>query len=270
MGVRCVTVNPIRLDEIPNELFDSLGTVKNIYFPSQGHTSDVGIVESTRGRYVLKRTKGEQYCSWLSREVHALKCLSGTSLPIPAVYQAVEQKNENQAWALLQYFEGETLREALFKEKNTDRRHEMIYNFGVILSTIHSTPCPKQLVGDFVWLDEMLVQAEYNFNHYVVDGTEDLLQFLKANKPEPIPNTLIHGDFNTSNVLVSAGKITSVIDWSGAGFGDPRYDMSLAIRPKPNIFEIQSEIDIFFEGYGTNILGEREYKYFNEGLYEFF
>ncbi|WP_238177720.1 hypothetical protein [Paenibacillus contaminans] len=122
-------MEPIRLNEIPNELFDSLGTVKNIYFPSQGHTSDVGIIESAKGRFVIKRTKGEQYCSWLSREVHALNCLTGTSLPIPAVYQVVEQKNENQAWALMQYFEGETLREALYKEKNTDRRHEMIFLF---------------------------------------------------------------------------------------------------------------------------------------------
>jgi aminoglycoside phosphotransferase (APT) family kinase protein len=258
------------LHEIPNEIIDNLGTVKNIKFPRQGDTSNVGIIESTRGCFVIKRTKGEQYCSWLSEEVHVLNCLRNTKLPIPNVYQVVEQKNENQAWALLQYFEGETLRQALFNEKNTDKKHEMIFNFGVILSNIHSTQCPNELIGDSVWLDEMLKRAEFNLKHYFVDGTAELLQFLKMNKPLPIKNTLIHGDFTIDNVLVYDGKITSIIDWSGGGFGDPRYDISLAIRPKPNAFEIQSDIDIFCEGYGKKFLGEQEYKYFSEGLYEFF
>jgi hypothetical protein len=56
----------------------------------------------------------------------------------------------------------------------------------------------------------------------------------------------------------------------GGAFGDPRYDVSLSIRPKPSAIETDSEIDSFFEGYGRKILGEREYKYFEDGLYAFF
>lgn len=119
-------------------------------------------------------------------------------------------------------------------------------------------------------MDEMLRHAEINLNHYLVDGTPELLEFLKNNKPLPIENKLIHGDFTIDNVLVHDGKITSIIDWSGGGFGDPRYDISLAIRPKPNAFEVESEINAFFEGYGKRTLSEREYKYFEEGLYSFF
>lgn len=85
-----------------------------------------------------------------------------------------------------------------------------------------------------------------------------------------IKNTLIHGDFTIDNVLVRDGKITSIIDWSGEAFGDPRYDVSLAIRPKPNAVETDSEINTFFEGYGKKIIDEQEYKYFEDGLYAFF
>ncbi|MNI19019.1 Aminoglycoside 3'-phosphotransferase [compost metagenome] len=262
--------NPISLHEIPYEIIDNLGIVEDIRFPRQGHTSDVGIIESTKGCFIIKRTKGEQYCSWLSQEIHVLNCLRNTKLPVPTVYQVVEHNNENESWALLQYFEGETLRQALFNEKNTDKKHEMIFNFGVKLSNIHSTPCPNELMGDSVWLDEMLRRAQFNLKRYSVDGTPDLLEFLEHNKPLPIENKLIHGDFTIDNVLVRDGKITSIIDWSGGGFGDPRYDISLAIRPKPNAFEIESEIDTFFEGYGKKILSEQEYKYFEDGLYSFF
>ncbi|MBP1989638.1 aminoglycoside phosphotransferase family protein [Paenibacillus eucommiae] len=261
---------PINLHEIPNEIIDYIGQVKDIRFPRQGHTSDVGIIKSERGCYILKRTRGDQYCSWLSQEIHVLGCLQETQLPIPSVYQFVEEKDKNQAWALVQFFEGETLRQALMNEKNCDKKHELIFNFGAALSNIHRTPCPKELIGDSIWLDNMLRTAEYNLKHYSVDGTIELLGSLKNNKPQATEYTLIHGDFTIDNVLVCDGKIASIIDWSGGAFGDPRYDAALAVRPKPNAIETESEIDAFFEGYGKKIIGEQEYKYFENGLYAFF
>ncbi|CAI6086999.1 phosphotransferase family protein [Cohnella sp. JJ-181] len=261
---------PIKVDEVPNEIIDHLGTIIDIRFPRQGHTSDVGIVEGAKGRFVLKRAKGEQYCSWLSNEVRVLKQLNNTPLPVPEVYRFVEQTEEKQSWVLSEFFEGETLREALPKEKNKKKKEEMIFSFGVVLAQIHSTPCPKGMVWDSVWLEEMLRRAEFNLKHYSVDGTPDLLKEIKANKPSPVKNTLIHGDFTIDNVIFHNGKVTSVIDWSGGAFGDPRYDLSLAIRPKPNAIETNSEIEVFFEGYGKKRLDEQEYKYFENGLYAFF
>jgi len=263
-------LTPLSLDEIPYEITDFLGNVKDIMFPRQGHTSDVGIIQSERGYFVLKRTKGEQYCSWLSKEIHVLNCIAPTKLPIPTVFQFVEQQTENQAWALMEFFEGETLRQALSNEKNRNKKLETIFNFGAILFQIHSTPCPKGLIRNSVWLDEMLRQAEVNLNNFKIDGTADLLERLKDNKPTPIENTLIHGDFTIDNVLVRDGEITSIIDWSGGALGDPRYDVSLAMRSKANVFENETEVRTFFEGYGMRIIGEREYKYFVDGLYEFF
>ena len=49
------------------------------------------------------------------------------------------------------------------------------------------------------------------------------------------------------NVLVHNGEVTGIIDWSGGAFGDPRYDVSLAIRPKHHIFEWESDKLCFFE-----------------------
>ncbi|ULL17155.1 aminoglycoside phosphotransferase family protein [Paenibacillus sp. H1-7] len=264
-------MDPIRLDELPSEIIEYAGTITSLTFPRQGYTSDVAIIEGSRGRFVVKRSKVEPYSSWLSQEVHVLNGLRSTELPIPEVYRFAEQKNEKQVWALLPFFEGETLRQTLMKERNTDKKHEIIYHFGAVLSTVHSTPCPDALISsDSVWLEDMLSKAEYNLTHYSVDGTAELLVMLKMKKPLPTCQTLIHGDFTIDNVLVNNGKITSIIDWSGGGYGDPRYDLSLAIRPKPSAFEVQSEIDAFFEGYGKKSLTEQEYSYFAEGLYEFF
>jgi hypothetical protein len=69
------------LNEIPIAILDLVGEVKNLTYPRQGHTSDVCIIESDKGFFVLKRTKGERYCSWLSQEVFVLNSLSQTDLP---------------------------------------------------------------------------------------------------------------------------------------------------------------------------------------------
>lgn len=93
---------------------------------------------------------------------------------------------------------------------------------------------------------------------------------MKEIRPKRIDSTLIHGDFTIDNVLVNDSNIVGIIDWSGAGFGDPRYDVALAIRPKHNAFENEQDKEIFFNAYGTLRLNDEEYNYFENGLYQFF
>ena len=264
-------MQPIHIDEIPIEITEYLNKINSIRFPRQGYTSDVGLIENNQGCYALKRTKGELFCSWLNREISVLNCLTNqTKLPVPKVKKFVEQENQRQSWALLEFLEGETLRTALFTEKNNEKRQEMIFNFGAFLCQIHNTPCPKELIYEQKWIDQMLYQAEYHLENYKVDGNEKLLNIIKTNKPNDYKQTLIHGDFTIDNVLVSNGVITGVIDWGSGAYGDPRYDVSLAIRPKPNAFEKEIDRVIFFEGYGEKIIDDNVYDYFVNGLYEFF
>lgn len=260
-------MEPIRLNEIPVGIRSIVGEIIKIAFPRQGHTSNVGLIQSTHGYYVLKSAKGEQYSSLLAKEVLILNELSKTDLSIPNVYHYTEDNHSN--WTLMEYIEGVTLRSFLSNENKQETRHEAIYNFGKTLSKIHSTICPSELKNNSTWLDDMLIQAEYNLKHFNVDGSLELLNKLKVNKPKFFDQTLIHGDFTIDNVLVKDGEITGVIDWSSGTYGDPRYDVSLAIRPKPNVFEKKSEVSTFFEGYGNRIITDEEYKYF-VGIYEFF
>lgn len=262
---------PIQIDEIPIEIKEYLNKIISIRFPRQGYTSDVGLIKSEQGFFALKRTKGEQFCSLLKREVSILNCLTNeTGLPVPKVKKFLEENNDTVSWALIDFLEGETLRTALFNENNKEKRQEIIFNFGEILSQIHSTPCPNELIKEQPWLDQMLYKAEYNLKSYKVDGTKKLLERVKANKPKEYKQTLIHGDLTIDNVMVSNRVITGIIDWSSGAYGDPRCDVSLAIRPKPNAFEDKIDKEIFFEGYGDKIIDDNIYDYFSNGLYEFF
>jgi aminoglycoside phosphotransferase (APT) family kinase protein len=263
-------MKPIAIQEIPKHIQNDVGTIYAIHFPKQGYTSDVGIIETANGTYVVKRAKGERFCASLAKDAKVLTCLSSTALPIPTLYRFHETKHKKEAWALLEYIEGETLRQALEKETNEAKRQEMIFRFGEMLAKIHSTPCPRELIGQKPWLDEMLEKAAYHLAHDHVDGTAELLDELMKKRPAPCPPTLIHGDFTIDNVLVRDGNIAGVIDWSGGAFGDPRYDAALAIRPKRNAFQHESDVIVFFEGYGQKPITKEEYEYFANGLYEFF
>lgn len=264
-------MQPIQIGEIPDEIGEYLKNINSIKFPRQGFTSDVGIIHNHQGSYVLKRTKGEWFCSLLKREVSVLNCMAKeTKLLIPKVKLFVEQKQNSQCWALFEFLQGDTIRLALKDEKNKETRQEIIFNFGKLLADIHSTPCPKELIHNKNWLEQMISQAHDHLMNNEVDGTKELLEKVMKHRPDHDKQTFIHGDFTIDNVLVSNGKITGVIDWGSGAYGDPRYDVSLAIRPKPNVFENEIEKQIFFEGYGENIIDDKIYNYFVNGLYEFF
>jgi aminoglycoside phosphotransferase (APT) family kinase protein len=263
---------PIRLGEIPQEIREQLGSIRDIRFPRQGCTSNVAIIDSEQGRFVLKRCRGAKYTGWLQREAFVLSHLSKTALPVPSLRAFAEDRDEQggiQSWLLMDHLPGEPIRECLEREKDPDKRRSILFEFGKTLRELHSTPCPDELKGDETWLDRMLDQAEYNLRHYRVDGTAELLDWLKTNRPAEIGQALIHGDCTIDNFLVRDGKISAIIDWNGGAFGDPRYDAALAVRPKEGLFEWPEDYDAFFGGYGKRILTGEQYAYFN-GIYEFF
>jgi aminoglycoside phosphotransferase (APT) family kinase protein len=49
--------------------------------------------------------------------------------------------------------------------------------------------------------------------------------WLEAHKPPPAPLTLVHGEFQTGNVMIDAQGRMQVIDWEYAHVGDPRFDL---------------------------------------------
>lgn len=54
---------------------------------------------------------------------------------------------------------------------------------------------------------------------------EYVLAWLDRNAPAPKAMALAHGDFRTGNYMVDAGKLTAILDWEFAHWGDPREDI---------------------------------------------
>lgn len=52
------------------------------------------------------------------------------------------------------------------------------------------------------------------------------LKWMEDNCPDPCEPVLIHGDYRMGNLLAEPGKLTGVLDWELAHFGDPHEDLA--------------------------------------------
>jgi aminoglycoside phosphotransferase (APT) family kinase protein len=76
--------------------------------------------------------------------------------------------------------------------------------------------------------------------------------WLDANRPEPVPLGLVHGDFHPANVIVTGSDDYMAVDWELAHVGDPREDLgwvALAAEVQPPDL-VGSDPDLFYTTYG--------------------
>jgi aminoglycoside phosphotransferase (APT) family kinase protein len=57
------------------------------------------------------------------------------------------------------------------------------------------------------------------------------LNRLEASAPPSVPPVLCHRDFRAGNVMVAEGRLTAVLDWEFAGWGDPAADLGWLTAP---------------------------------------
>ncbi len=231
---------------MPSEVRSLLPAAFELERPQQGETSDVTIVRTTEGHdLVVKRAYGPIYSQWLAREARVLRALTPTGLPVPEVRgeHAGHSSEGSEHWLVMTRIEGQNVWPVLLQAPPHERP-ELLRQLGALLARIHSTPIPSLFDDEDAtpWLDRhRLCAAEFAFE-------DDTLLSSLATQPSGV-RTLIHGDFTLDNVLIAGGELSGVIDWSGAGAGDPRFDITLALATTPELPLAAEDLTAFFDGY---------------------
>lgn len=249
-----------------------LGEIYSIATPEQGATSQVWLVECAAGSCVVKHATRAPFVDWLLRDGLVLRALEATGLPVPKLVFDGGALAEPLPYTVMNRLLGEPLSSVMETTTDAERRLHLMKQFGMILRRIHDTPAPHAVRHEIAWLDERLNTAEaYIQTGYDLDADDPpaLLAKLKRDKPLDVRQRLIHGDFMWNNVLVQGDQISGVVDWAGGTYGDPRYDLALAICPKDDGELSEAEVAAFYAGYGGEPLSQTEYQYFND-LYNFF
>lgn len=241
-------------------------TKKLVMLADQGCTSKVQKIITTNDCYLLKSSSEEKYKEWLKTEAKVLKKLnSQRNIVVPKYYGFFEDKFS--CHLVMSFEEGITLTSALKQAKNISEKKLLIRSFGYFLQQLHEISEMGLLDHNVDWLENQLDKAASYVEHGQTEGSLQLLEKLRENKPLPVKQTVIHGDCTTDNVLVVNGEVRLFIDVAGMTIGDPRYDESLAIRSFENN---EGYKEAFYEGYKRYKVSKEEFQYFNQGLYEFF
>ncbi|WP_400247471.1 phosphotransferase [Niallia sp. JL1B1071] len=245
-------------------LIGSISTIDRL--EEQGGTSIVHQVITKSGTYLLKSSFKEKYREWLQAEAIVLeKLVSQSIIPVPHYYGFLEEQNSSHL--IMSFEQGITLTTALAQAKTDTAKLPLIKSLGQLLHKLHSTEIKEPFHHSDEWLSERLQKAEYYVRNGWTEGSNELLTLLVKNKPLKVKQTIIHGDCTTDNVLVVNGTVTKFIDVAGMTVGDPRYDEALAIRSFVHDKKLKNA---FYEGYKHYKITLDEFRYFDEGLYEFF
>ena len=246
---------------------EKIGVVHSIEkLAEQGCTSEVFSISSNEHSCILKSSVKEKYREWLAAEARVLETLNQIAqVAVPKFYAFFEQ--EDSSHLLMSYEEGITLTAALRQAVSFSEKRRLITSFGRFLQQLHDYQPRGIFIKSEDWLDTQLARAEAYVENGQTDGTLDLLEVLRNNRPKHVKQTMIHGDCTTDNVLVVNGEVKMFIDVAGMTVGDPRYDEALAVG---RFMENPELLNAFYEGYTRYKIKKEEYQYFDEGLYTFF
>ena len=129
---------------------------------------------------------------------------------------------------------------------------------GFVMQALRGTPNPKQIL-EFEGADALLKDAAHdlarihtitpgdlpeavpvmNYRRAIADlkaqfeeagGDRPIialgLKWMEDNCPDPCEPVLVHGDYRMGNLLAEPGKLTGVLDWELAHFGDRHEDLA--------------------------------------------
>jgi aminoglycoside phosphotransferase (APT) family kinase protein len=92
-------------------------------------------------------------------------------------------------------------------------------------------PAALAAAGPYMYVDQALRDARWDVEHLGLTGFGPLVDWLAAHRGQAACTqpAVVHRDFHPSNVLLRADDSAVVIDWSGLGVTDPRFDLAWTV-----------------------------------------
>lgn len=135
-----------------------------------------------------------------------------TGLPIPKIHDVM--KLDDGRWAIVQdYIAGPTLQELM--DKNPDKTDEYLDRFVDIQLNMHGKKAPL--------LNKLKDKMDRKINETTLDATARYELHMRLGGM-PKHTKLCHGDFNPSNIIITADGTPYIIDWAHATQGNAAAD----------------------------------------------
>lgn len=167
----------------------------------------------------------------LEQQFELLKAAEAAGVTVPrALWYCADARVAGKPFYLMQRIAGEALGIRITRK---GPQPELAASLAKELARIHTIVPPQ---AELAFLEDVQVSpaldaiAKYRAYldempepHPVLEWT---LRWLENNAPAPGETVLCHRDFRTGNYMVDDGKLTGVLDWEFAGWGDPHEDVA--------------------------------------------
>ncbi|MDR1328031.1 MAG: phosphotransferase [Oscillospiraceae bacterium] len=236
------------MTDIPN--YESFAKIEPL---DKGMSSDKKYrIETRSGEFQLLRVSDIAEYDSKRAEFELLKRVAELGVPASRPVDFGTCNGGKSVYQLLTWIDGEELDTALPAMSETEQ-YAAGLKAGAFLRKIHSIPAPDDLAD---WAERYFAVVDERLDAYRAEGVpfegfELMLAYLDGNRGllKSRPQCRNHGDYHEGNLIISADKSISVIDWHNVdfdGYGDPWYELG---RCFSNIqYYAIGEIHGYFDG----------------------
>ncbi|MFN2469795.1 MAG: phosphotransferase family protein [Gaiellaceae bacterium] len=201
------------------------------------------LIERDAGRYVLRRPPRPPLppsAHDMVREARLQLALARQGIRVPAIVAVCEDESVlGVPFYVMEYVEGHVVLETLppHLERSEAARRALGLDLVDTLAEIHAVDVAAPDLHPFVRSGSYLERQVRRWQQlWGVNRTRELPvpelgRRMETSIPEPLPDTVVHGDYRIGNALVSHDepRIAAVLDWELGAIGDPRADVGYLV-----------------------------------------
>ncbi len=161
--------------------------------------------------------------------LQALSDVDGITIPRPRWYDGTGEHFGTKC-IVMEFCEGRPLQSTLAGSDDLTDATAIFLDVAAQIRSIPLDALPEHLERPADWDSHIDSTIDiYEQTERELSDSSPIIRYvaawLRANKPPPVPLTVVHGDFQPGNILVTDGRPPVVIDWEFTRIGDPREDV---------------------------------------------
>lgn len=182
-------------------------------------------------RLVLRRDPpGHGRPDGMAREAAVIAAAGAAGVPVPQLLDSgTDPAVLGAPYLITEHVDGETIARRLLRdERYAPARAGMAAELGRTLARIHALPVDAVPgpAGPGPESDPVAaLRADYDALGEPLPTLEIALRWLERHRPAAVPETVVHGDFRTGNLIIEPAGLRAVLDWELVHRGDPREDL---------------------------------------------
>ena len=244
---RALDLPPLLVLERVRDFLDArglgAGPVRAKRIGEGGGSNFTFLLERDRGRYVLRRPPRPPLppsAHDMVREARLQLALAPLGIRVPTILAVCEDESLlGVPFYVMDYLDGRVITDDLPPGLDEPGRRRLGEDLVDTLVEIHSADVREPGLAAFVRPGSYLERQVRRFSQlWEVNATRDLPavgevgRWLGEHLPEPLPPTVVHGDYRLGNTMVARDRpdrIVAVLDWELGAIGDPRADVGYLV-----------------------------------------